>query len=219
MSSISHLIESWKQEQLIRAARVKILPLSPLPRFVAGVDCAFSADKKTIFAAAVVYDRVDRRVVEIARDRRPVTVPYVPGYLSFREGDAVLAAVRLLKHEFGVICFDGQGLAHPRRCGLATHVGVELDLPSVGMAKSVLVGDYTEPKAAAGSTSALIHKGETVGQVLRTRNGVKPIFLSVGHRVDLTSACELAMACVTRYRIPEPTRQADIEVARFKKIS
>ncbi|CAN5551084.1 deoxyribonuclease V [soil metagenome] len=219
MSSISHLIESWKQEQLARAARVKVEPLSPLPRFVAGVDCAFSADKKIIFAAAVLYDRVDRRVVEIARDRRPVTVPYVPGYLSFREGDAVLAAIRSLKHEFGVICFDGQGLAHPRRCGLATHIGVELDRPSIGMAKSVLVGDFAEPKAEAGSTSALIHKGETVGQVLRTHSGVKPIFLSVGHRVDLPSSRKLAMACVTRFRIPEPTRQADIEVARSKKMT
>jgi len=217
MSSISHLIESWRKEQLDRAARVKIQPLSPIPRFVAGADCAFAADKKSIFAVAVVYDRVEQKVVEIARDHRPLTVPYVPGYLSFREGDAVLAAIGKLKHEFGVVCFDGQGMAHPRRCGLATHLGIELDMPAVGMAKSVLCGEFTEPKAEAGSISPLIHKDETVGWVLRTRANVKPIFLSVGHRIDLPSATALAMACVTRYRIPEPTRQADIEVARFKK--
>jgi len=216
MSSISHLVESWKQEQHDRAARMKVEPLSPLPRFVAGADCAFSSDKTTIFAVALVYDRQERRVIEITRERRPVTVPYVPGFLSFREGPAVLAAIGKLKHAFGVICFDGQGYAHPRRCGIATHLGVELDVPAIGMAKSVLCGKFEEPAAEPGSVSPLIHQGETIGWALRTRANVKPIFLSVGHRVDLPSARELAMSCVTRYRIPEPTRQADIEVAKSK---
>ena len=216
MSSISHLIDGWKQEQLTRAAKVKIQPLAPLPRMVAGVDCAFSADKKSIFCVALVYDRLEQRVIEIVRERQAVTVPYVPGYLSFREGPAVLAAIRKLKQPFGVICFDGQGMAHPRRCGLATHIGVELDLPSVGMAKSRLIGEFDPPATEAGSVSPLTDKGDTIGSVLRTRAGVSPIFLSVGHRIDLASARDLALACITRYRIPEPTRQADREVAKSK---
>jgi deoxyribonuclease V len=190
--------------------------LGPLPRFVAGADAAFSGDKGTVFAAAVVYDRVERRVVEVAHATRPAEFPYVPGFLSFREGPAVLAALRALKHEFGVICFDGQGYAHPRRCGLASHMAITLDVPGVGVAKTRFIGTYDEPGEAAGSASPLMEGGERIGLVLRTRDGVNPVFVSVGHRVDLESAKELAMACVTRYRIPEPTRQADIEVAKLK---
>jgi deoxyribonuclease V len=143
----------------------------------------------------------------------------VPGFLSFREGPAVLKAVRQLKHPFGALCIDGQGVAHPRRCGIACHVGVELDVPTVGVAKSVLVGEFKDPKKKAGSTSPLVHKDEEVGWALRSCDGVRPIFVSVGHRVDLPTARDLAMACVIKCRIPEPTRQADIEVARFKGAS
>ncbi len=216
MPSNTIFIDQWKQEQLDLASRVRVQPLSPLPRFVAGADCAFSSDKVTIFAVAVVYDRQEQQVIEIARERQALTVPYIPGYLSFREGPAILAAIEKLKQPFGVICFDGQGVAHPRRCGIASHLGVQFDFPTVGMAKSVLCGEFVEPNKTAGSTSPLVHKGETIGWSMRTRPGVRPIFLSVGHRIDLPTARDLAMACVTKFRIPEPTRQADIEVAKFK---
>jgi deoxyribonuclease V len=219
MSSISHLVEDWKAEQAKRRAMVRTEPLSPLPRFVAGADGAFSADKKSIFVVALVWDREEKRVVEISRVREPLSIPYVPGFLSFREGPAVLKAVRQLKHPFGALCIDGQGVAHPRRCGIACHVGVELDVPTVGVAKSVLVGEFKDPKKKAGSTSPLVHKDEEVGWALRTCDGVRPVFISVGHRVDLSTARDLAMACVIKCRIPEPTRQADIEVARFKGAS
>jgi deoxyribonuclease V len=180
------------------------------------VDGAFSADKATIFAAAVVYDREAAKLVEVAHAVVNAEFPYIPTFLSFREGPAVLAALGKLKHPFGAICFDGQGYAHPRRCGLASHMGVTLDLPAVGVAKSRLIGTFEEPATPAGSTSPLMDDGEQIGVVLRSRDGVRPLFLSIGHRIDLTSATRLALACVTRYRIPEPTRQADIEVAKLK---
>jgi deoxyribonuclease V len=213
------LVQSWKREQEAMRARMVVRPLEPLPRFVAGVDGAFSTDKQTVFAAAVVYDREEQRVVEVAHARRDAEVPYVPGFLSFREGPAVLAAIGNLTHPFGAICFDGQGYAHPRRCGLASHMGITLDVPSVGVAKSRFIGTFEEPAPSAGSFSQLEDKGEEIGIVLRSRDGVRPLFVSVGHRVDLASARALVLACVTRYRIPEPTRQADIEVDRFKASS
>jgi deoxyribonuclease V len=216
MSSISHLVEGWKAEQARRRALVRVEPLVDVPRFVAGADGAFSADKQWIYVVALVWDRVEQRIVEITRVREPLAVPYVPGFLSFREGPAVLKAVRQLTHPFGTLCIDGQGIAHPRRCGIACHVGVELDVPTVGIAKSVLVGEFTEPRKKAGSTSPLVHKDEEVGWAMRTCHGVRPVFLSVGHRIDLPTARDLAMACVVKCRVPEPTRQADIEVSRYK---
>jgi len=213
----AELIESWKAKQLELRARMIVAPLSPLPLFVAGADAAFSEDKSTVFAAAVVYDREERCIVDVAHAIRPAEVPYVPGFLAFREGPAVVEALGKLKSPFGVICFDAHGYAHPRRCGLAASLSIELNIPGVGIAKSLFVGKFDEPGEAAGSTSPLIDKGETIGLVLRTRDRVRPVFVSVGHRVDLPSAAQLALVCVTRYRIPEPTRQADIEVAKLKR--
>ena len=211
-------LEQWKATQRDLAARMVVAPLEELPRFVAGADCAFSPDKATAFAAAVVYDRVERRVVEVAHAAEPVGAPYVPGFLSFREGPAVLAALGRLTHAYGVVCFDGQGYAHPRRCGLATHLAVTLGVPGIGVAKSRYIGTFAEPAAAAGSVAPLMDHGEQIGVVLRTRTGVHPLFVSVGHRVDLTSAVALVLDCC-RVRVPEPTRQADAEVARLKKRS
>ena len=216
-SPLSDLIQQWKAEQVEMRRRLVVRPLEPLPRFVAGVDGAFSADKKTVFAAAVVYDREEQRIVEVAHAARPVEFPYIPTFLSFREGPVVLQAIRALKHPFGVICFDGQGYAHPRRCGLASHMAILLDVPGVGVAKSRLLGTFDEPSAEAGASSPLMDKGEQVGLVLRTRPGGRPLFISIGHKVDLPSAAAMALACCTKYRVPEPTRQADIEVAKLKR--
>jgi len=195
---------------------MRIEPLSPLPRFVAGADAAFSEDKQKVLAAAVVFDRIEKRIVEVAHAIRPIEFPYVPTFLSFREGPAVLDAVGKLRHDWGVICFDGQGYAHPRRCGLAAHLSILLDRPGVGIAKSRLIGTFDEPGIPAGSSSPLMDGDEQIGLVLRTRRAVRPVFVSIGHRIDLKSAAELAMACLGRYRTPEPTRQADIEVSRLK---
>ena len=215
----SALVEEWKATQARLRERMIVAPLEPLPRFVAGADCAFSADKQTIFAAAVVYDREAQRVIEIAHATMPAEFPYVPGFLSFREGPAIKQAVGALRHEFGAILFDGQGFAHPRRCGIASHLAIELDLPGVGVGKSRLVGEFADPALKAGSTAPLMDGDEQIGVVLRTQKGIRPVFVSIGHRVDMDSAVKLVLACCTRYRIPEPTRQADIEVAKLKQQS
>jgi deoxyribonuclease V len=215
----SALVQKWKVTQTRLRERIIIAPLEPLPRFVAGADCAFSADKKTIFAAAVVYDRETQRVVEVAHAALPAEFPYVPGFLSFREGPAVKHAVRALKHEFGAILFDGQGFAHPRRCGIASHLAIELDQPGIGVGKSRLIGTFENPALKAGAIALLMDSEEQIGAVLRTQKGIRPVFVSVGHRVDLVSAVKLVLACCKRYRIPEPTRQADIEVDKLKRQS
>jgi deoxyribonuclease V len=214
---MSELVDRWKSRQQELRQRMIIAPLRPLPRFVAGADAAFSADRKFVYAAAVVYDRIDQRIIEVAHAVQEVTAPYIPGFLSFREGPALHAAISALSHGFGAICLDGQGYAHPRRCGLAAHVSIESDVPGVGVAKSRLIGTFDPPGSAAGAASPLMDDGEQVGVVLRTRTGTRPLFVSVGHRVDLSSAVRLVLACCTRYRLPEPTRQADIEVARIKR--
>ncbi len=211
------LMEEWKATQTRLRERMIITPLKPLPRFVAGADCAFSANKKTIFAAAVVYDREMQRVIEIAHAVLPAEFPYIPGFLSFREGPAVKQAIRALKHEFGAILFDGQGGAHPRRCGIAAHLAIELDTPGIGVAKSRLTGTFGKLALKSGATTPLMDGDKQIGVVLRTQKGVRPVFVSVGHRVNLDSAVKLVLACCTRYRILEPTRQADIEVAKLKR--
>jgi len=210
------IIASWKETQLALRKKMRIAPLDPLPRFVAGADAAFSEDKQKVLAAAVVYDRVQQKIVEVVHADRPIEFPYIPTFLSFREAPAVMDAVAKLKHPWGVICCDGQGYAHPRRCGLATHISVLLDRPGVGFAKSRLTGTFDDPPNARGASSPLMDGEEPIGLVLRTSQNCRPIFVSVGHLIDLDSAEKLAMACVTRYRIPEPTRQADIEVAKLK---
>jgi len=213
------LVEQWKATQLALRQKLIIEPLRPLPRFVAGADAAFSADKRQVFAAAVVYDRQEQRIVEVAHASHAVEVPYVPGFLSFREGPALLGAIGALKHEWGVICFDGQGYAHPRRCGLAAHMSIVLNVPGVGVAKSRLIGTFQEPGVHAGDASPLMDAGEQIGLVLRTRHHTRPLFISVGNWVDLESARQLVLACCPHHRVPEPTRQADMEVGKLKRHS
>ena len=198
------------------AGRVRPEPLERLPSRVAGADLAFSRDGRECIAGVVLWDRLERRVVEQHVSRRRLTFPYVPGLLSFRECPALLAALRRLSETPGALICDGQGLAHPRRFGLACHVGLIADLPTLGCAKSRLVGEHAEPGARRGSHRRLAHRGETVGRVLRTRDGVRPVYVSVGHRIDLDAAVRLVLACGAGYRLPEPTRLADRLVARVR---
>lgn len=203
------LVERWIAEQHELAARVKEASYPGLPRFVAGADAAFSPGGEMCVAVAIVWDREKDVLVEQSVARRPVEFPYVPTFLSFREGPALREAIGLLKHPWEVICFDGQGLAHPRRCGIATHIGVTLDRPAIGVGKSRLCGRAEEPGMEAGAWTPLIHHRQQVGIVLRTKNKVKPLFISVGHRMDIESARRIVMACCRGYRLPEPTRIAD----------
>ena len=199
------LVEQWKAKQREMREHLVVAPLRPLPRFVAGADMAYSGDKKTAYAAAVVYDREERRILEIAHAVRAVDAPYVPGFLSFREGPAIVEAVRKLKHPFGAICFDGQGYAHPRRCGLASHVSIVLGVPGVGVAKSRLLGTFDDPAPEAGVVVAAGRPRRADRAGAAHRANTRPLFISIGHRVDLPSAAEL----VTRLLHEVPRARAD----------
>ena len=187
------------------------------PRLAAGADLAFTSDKGHCIAGVVVWDVAAQTIIERHVVRRPVRFPYVPGLLSFREAPAILAAIRRLKCEPDVFLLDGQGFAHPRRFGLACHVGLFIDRPSIGCAKSVLIGNYAEPGPRRGETTPLVHHGERIGLAVRTRDGVRPVYVSVGHRLSLQQAAAVVFACCTEYRLPEPTRLADQLVARAKR--
>jgi deoxyribonuclease V len=199
------------------AARVRVEPPARPMRRVAGVDCAFSPDGRWCLAVAVLWDLETRATLEERGAARPLRFPYVPGLLSFREAPAILAALRALRGAPDALMVDGQGLAHPRRFGIACHVGVLCDLPTVGVAKSRLVGEHRAPGARRGSRARLVDAGEVVGAVLRTRDGVRPLYVSVGHRCDLPSAVALVLACGEGFRLPEPTRRADRCVAAAKR--
>ena len=188
--------------------------LPPKLRLVAGADLAFSPDGATCVAGVVVWDVQRREIVEQHLARRSVSYPYVPGLLSFREAPALLAALKQLRGEPDVFMFDGQGYAHPRRFGLACHLGLLLDRPSLGCAKTILLGECEPPRRTRGATSPLMHDGECIGMAVRTRDDVKLVYVSVGHRISLDAAVQITLACCDGYRLPEPTRQADKLVAR-----
>ena len=183
-------------------------------RRVAGVDAAFAEGGRVIRAAAVVLDYPGLRLADQVLIERPAAFPYVPGLLSFREVPALLEAIRQLPTMPDLILCDGHGFAHPRRLGLACHLGLWLDAPTIGVAKSRLTGSHDEPGPAKGDAAWLfadkgLRPGERIGAVLRTRERVKPVYVSAGHRVSQKTAVALTLACVTRYRLPEPTRLAD----------
>lgn len=178
-------------------------------RLVAGLDAHYQTTAGLVWGAAALLTWPDLDLVESALACRPLDFPYVPGLLSFREAPALLSALACLSRKPDLLFVDGQGLAHPRRCGLACHVGVLADLPTVGVAKSRLTGRFEPPAQDKGAWSPLTERGEVVGSVLRTRARVRPVFVSVGHRVGLDAARVLTLQAASRYRIPEPTRLAD----------
>jgi deoxyribonuclease V len=175
---------------------------------VAGVDVGFEDAGATTRAAVAVLSFPDLKLQTQAIARRPTTFPYIPGLLSFREIPAVLAALEQLNLTPDLLLCDGQGIAHPRRLGIACHLGLLVDLPAIGVAKSLLVGQYSEVPDQKGAWVPLQHRGETIGAVLRTRSGTKPLYISSGHRVSLETAIEFVMRCTTKYRLPETTRHA-----------
>jgi len=176
-------------------------------REVAGVDAHYSVD--CICAAVVVMGLPNLATVESALVHRPLTFPYLPGLLSFREAPAIIEALNQLSKSPDLLLVDGQGLAHPRRFGLACHLGVLADMPTIGVAKSRLIGTYEEPGLERGAWSPLTDGGETIGAVLRTRLAVRPVFVSVGHRISLRTAIDLVLRCTGQFRLPEPIRAAD----------
>jgi deoxyribonuclease V len=194
------------QEQL----RHQVVCQNDLPavHFVAGVDVGFEDGGKTTRAAVAVLNFPQLSLHEQAVVRVPTTFPYVPGYLSFRELPGVIEALKQLQTTPDLILCDGQGIAHPRRLGIASHLGVITGLPTIGVAKSRLIGTHDEVPNDKGQWVKLWDKDELIGAVLRTRTGVRPLYISCGHRVDLTTAIDYVLACTTRYRLPETTRWA-----------
>ena len=178
------------------------------PALVAGIDVGLEDGGRITRAAVAVLGFADLELVESALARRPTAFPYVPGLLSFREIPAVLDALAALACTPDLLLADGQGLAHPRRFGLACHLGWLLNTPTVGVAKSRLLGEFTSPPDQRGAWAPLLDRGDMVGAAVRTRRGVKPVFVSPGHRVDVASAVRLTLACTDRYRLPEPSRAA-----------
>jgi deoxyribonuclease V len=190
------------RDQVIREDRIGTVER------VAGIDVGFEDGGRITRAAVAVLSFPDLILADSALVRSPTRFPYVPGLLSFREAPAVLEALARLERPPDLILYDGQGIAHPRRFGVASHVGLLADVPSIGVAKTRLVGDYDMVPRDRGGWSALSADGEVIGAVLRTRAGVKPVFVSIGHRVCLASAVAWTMACTRRFRLPETTRWA-----------
>jgi len=184
---------------------------------VAGVDVSFDKYAPTLYAAVVVMRLNDRQILETATAVTTSTFPYIPGLLSFREAPAVLQAVKRLRRAPDCLLCDGQGIAHPRRFGLACHLGLLLDLPSIGCAKSLLVGKYREPARKRRSFRALLDKGEQVGIILRTKDGVAPVYVSPGHRMSFPRARKIVLDTHGGYRVPEPTRQAHLLVNALRR--
>ncbi|NES99366.1 MAG: deoxyribonuclease V [Sphaerospermopsis sp. SIO1G1] len=178
-------------------------------QYVAGVDMGFLEDGKMCRAAVAVLSFPDLQVVETSLAYRPISFPYIPGFLSFREIPAIIDALEKIQTIPNIILCDGQGTAHPRRMGIACHLGITVDIPTIGVAKSWLIGKHEELPATRGSWQPLIHEDETIGAILRTRTDVKPLYISSGHRMSLETAIDYVLRCTPKYRLPETTRIAD----------
>jgi deoxyribonuclease V len=183
---------------------------------VAGVDLGYEAATDTSRAVAVVLKFPELELVETAEARLPAQFPYIPGLLSFREIPVAVKALEKLKQTPDLILCDGQGIAHPRRFGIACHLGLMVEVPTIGVAKSLLVGKYGELGETRGSTAELLYKNSIVGTALRTKDRVQPVYVSVGHRISLQTAVKYVLQCTTKYRLPETTRLAD-KLASFRK--
>jgi len=226
-----HNLHEWnlsyaeaRELQTRLAGDVRFSPLKEPPRFIVGLDCAFSRDGRRIFAAAVLLEVIGRvsgcfdlQRVETVSAEQKVEFPYIPGLLSFREAPVCLEAVGRLSREPDLYMIDGQGVAHPRRLGLAAHLGLFFEKPTIGCAKSRLIGRFAEPALDNGSHTPLYDGDEVIGAVVRTRTNVKPLFVSVGNRCTLEDAIDLTLACAVKYRLPEPTRLAHQAVSGLKR--
>ena len=207
-SYASNTTEAKQIQERLRSSTIVQDRLTQV-RYVAGVDVGFKDNFKITQAAIAVLSFPELKLVDQAIAQIPTTFPYIPGFLSFREIPAILPAFEQLKIIPDLLLCDGQGYAHPRRFGLACHLGVLLDLPSIGVAKSLFVGKHEKVGIEKGSYQLLIDRDETIGLVLRSRTKVKPIYVSIGHKISLMTAKDYVMSCLTKYRLPETTRWAD----------
>ncbi|MBN2377691.1 MAG: deoxyribonuclease V [Sedimentisphaerales bacterium] len=212
----TNLSELTRQQQAW-AKKVRPEPINHPIRVVAGADVAFSSDGNFSMAAVVALSLPKLEILSITQAIQKVTIPYIPGFLSFREAPVVIAAAQKLPIKPDVLLVDGQGLAHPRRFGLACHVGVELDWPTIGCAKSRLLGTYREPAPQKGASCRLMDGPEIIGKVLRSRYNVNCLFISIGHRITLVDAVKITLSCCRKYRLPEPARLAHQLVTKIRK--
>ncbi|RZU38482.1 endonuclease V [Fluviicoccus keumensis] len=185
---------------------------------IAGVDVAYDKDSDKLIAAVVVLDATTLEVIEQSSAEDVAQFPYIPGLFSFRELPPIIEALKKLQVTPDLIVCDGQGIAHPRRFGLACHLGVIFDIPTIGCGKTRLIGEHCEPDNARGSTVPLLDNGEVIGSVLRTQDGIRPVYVSTGHRISLATACQWVLKLCIKYRLPETTRKTDHEVRKQMKI-
>jgi len=189
--------------------------LKPI-KTVAGADISYTKEDGLFFAAVVLLSWPAMNIIEEASSIEEVRFPYIPGLLTFREGPPLLKAFEKLNHYPDAVIFDGQGIAHPRGIGLASHIGLLLDIPTIGCAKTRLIGSYGVVGDRVGDCASLIYNDQAIGAVLRTREKVKPVFVSQGHRIGLQKAVEVVLSCCNGYRLPEPVRRAHLTVNRLR---
>lgn len=188
------------------------------PKTIAGVDCSYDIKNNLSRAYIIVMDFSSLHIIEEARAELPTEFPYIPGFLSFREIPVILEAMKKLKTQPDMLMVDGQGVAHPRRLGIAAHLGVLTDLPAFGVAKSRLCGKFEELPPHKGATTKLNDKGEMIGYVLRSKERTNPLFISAGHKVSHETALNITIQSLRKHRLPEPTRIAD-KISKQKNIS
>jgi deoxyribonuclease V len=201
------------QERL--SQHILLSPIFKNIKLIAGVDASYK--KQLVIGGIALLKYPELTVLDCDYAVREVNFPYIPGLLTFREGPVLVELFQKIKWNPDIIFFDGQGIAHPKRMGIATHLGLLLNRATIGCAKSHLIGSYHSPDNQKGSYSLLLQKGNIIGAVLRTKNGVKPIFVSPGNGINLEKAIEITLSCTTTYRIPEPIRQAHLLVQKIKK--
>jgi len=203
------------QEDL--AKKIKISKLQVPIKKIAGFDVSYLKSRNLLIGGMVVMNFPELNVLETIIQTSPISFPYIPGYLSFREAPVLLDLITSQRQNIDVFLFDGHGIAHPRGLGIAAHIGVLIDKPCLGCAKKKLVGEFDQPADQRGSASNLTYKGKKIGQVLRTRPGTKPVFVSVGNRITLQQGVELILSCCRKCRLPEPLRQAHQLVTSWRK--
>jgi deoxyribonuclease V len=210
----------FKQAKIIQeelAKRVKITKLPSSLKKIAGFDVSYLKAQDLLIGGMVVMNLPSLEIVETRIRTSSISFPYVPGYLSFREAPVLLDLISTYRKKIDLFLFDGHGIAHPRGLGIAAHIGVLIDKPSLGCAKKKLVGLFNPPAPGRGATSDLIYQGKIIGKVVRTKTGIKPVFVSVGHRTDLQQGVALILSCCRKYRLPEPLRQAHQLVTAWRK--
>lgn len=215
--AIEKNITKARELQISIAKKVMITGLSKSPEFVAGADACFQDGR--VFAAASLYEYPRMVHIEDSFFAGEASFPYIPGLFAFREGPALISAIQKLRTSPDAILIDGQGIAHPRGAGIATHLGIVLNIPTIGCAKSRLVGDYDQPGMNKGEWTYIFPPEDDrkkIGAALRTRSGVKPLFVSPGHLIDIETSVEIVLNCTSLFRIPEPIRSADMLSRRMK---